>query len=263
VGAEKMAELRGRALASVIDEELEYQEGVRRKIVPTDAELKAAWTATVTRNGGERGFAATMARAGLTEEGVRRELARRIVVERTTRLAVLDRCSVTPEEARRFFIANPNRFVEPEQMHVLGITFGVDPSSPREKWQEARRRAEEVRRALDGGASFAELARTHSTDPSRDKGGDMGFVHDGTLASPFDQAVKALRIGTPSGVIESLYGYHILLVSEIRPPQRKTFEQVGDGLVTDLSAKRCAEQQDAWLASLRASARIEMLDGAQ
>lgn len=262
VSVDRMAEFRQQALSSVIDEELEYQDGVRRGISASDADLKAAWTATVARNGGERAFGNSMRHAGTSEALVRRELARRIVVEKTVNRAVLEHCAVTRDEAQRFFAEHPERFVEPEQLHVFGITVGVDPASPPATWQEAKRRAVEARAALDAGVSFAAVAGAHSTDPSRATGGDMGFVHRGGLASPFDEAVGTLQVGTPSDVIESIYGYHILVVSEVRQQERKPFNQIGDTLVKDLSAKRCGEQKGAWVAALHGSARIEMVDRA-
>jgi hypothetical protein len=257
VSAEKMAALRQQALATLIDEELAYQDGVRRGITASDADMRAAWTQTVARYGGARKFDEALRQAAISQSTVEHEIARRLIVEKNYGLAVLSHCSVTKDEALRFFTDNPDRFVEPEQVHVYAITVGVDPSSSAGRWAEAKVRAEEARKALDGGTTFADAARIYSTDPSREKGGDMGFVHRGSMSGPFDAVVQKLAVGTPSDVIESLYGYHVVLVSEVRPPQRKTFDQVSATLVKDLSSTRCAERKDAWLAGLRASASIQ------
>ena len=91
----------------------------------------------------------------------------------------------------------------------------------------------------------------------------MGLVHRGSLASPFETIVQTLPVGAPSDVVESIYGYHIVLVSEVKPPQKKTFEQVSANLTKDLSATRCAERKDAWLKGLRASAHIQLHEAAR
>jgi peptidyl-prolyl cis-trans isomerase C len=263
LGAEKMAALRKQALATVIDEELAYQDGVRRGITASDTDIRAAWTQTIARYGGAQKFDEALRQSGVSRSAVEHEISRRLVVEKNYGLSVMDHCGVTRDEAQRFFADNPDRFVEPEQVHVFAITVGVDPSSNATTWAEAKARAAAARKALDGGTTFAEAVRTYSTDPSREKGGDMGFVHRGSMSGPFDAVVQKLPVGTPSDVIESLYGYHVVLVSEVRPPQRKTFEQVSAGLIKDLSSSRCAERKETWLARLRASARIETSEPAE
>lgn len=258
VSADRLSALRTQALSSVIDEELVYQDGVKKGLKPTAPEMKAAWSQTVAHYGGAAPFDAQLKKAGATRASVEQELARRIVIDHGMKLAVLDRCRVTKDDAELFYMLNPDRFVEPEQLHVLAITITVNPSSGPEEWQKARARADEAHRALDGGTPFADVAQRFSTDAGREKGGDMGLVHRGGLASPFDGIVAKLPVGTPSEVIQSLYGYHIVLVSEVRPPQKKAFEQVSATLMTDLASTRCTERRDTWLASLRAAAQIEL-----
>ncbi len=263
VDARRMAELRTQALSSVVDDELAYQDGVRRGLRAAPADVRKAWDQTVARYGGPASFTSALRQSGLTRASVEQEIARRLIVERNYSDSVTKGCRVASAEARQFFGEHPERFVEPEQLHVLAITIGVNPSSPSSAWTDAKARAAEARAALDTDTTFDAVARTYSTDPSREKGGDMGFVHRGSLASPFDAVVERLPPGGTSAVVESLYGYHILRVSEVRPSQAKTFEQVSATLMNDLSATRCAERKDAWLAQLRAAARVQLLEGAQ
>ena len=263
VSAERMAALRQQALSTVIDEELAYQDGRRQGLKGSDADFKAAWAQTVNRYGGATRFDAALRKAGASRASVEQEIRRRLIIDLSFRQAVMDRCSVTSDEAAQFYREHPERFIEPEQLHVHAITISVDPSSPSEAWPAAKARADEARRALARGMAFAEAARTYSTDPGRASGGDMGLVHRGSLASPFETIVQTLPVGTPSDVVESIYGYHIVLVSEVKPPQKKTLEQVSTTLTKDLSATRCAERKDAWLQGLRASAHIQLHEAAR
>lgn len=263
VAAPRLAELRQQALSSVIDDELAYQDGLRRGLRAAPADVRKAWDQTVARYGGPAAFTGALRQSGLSRASVEREITRRLIVERNYSLSVTDGCRVSAADAQRFFAEHPERFVEPEQLRVQAITIGVNPSSPSSAWAEAKARAAQARAALDEGTTFAAAARTYSTDPSREKGGDMGFVHRGSLASPFEEVVAQLPAGSTSAVVESLYGYHILRVSEVRPPLAKTFDQVSATLIEDLSATRCAERKDAWLAQLRTAARIQLLEAAR
>lgn len=256
VSSEKMATLRAKALASLIDEELEYQDGVRRGLRPTDADIRKAWTAMAGQYGGDVKFRAALKNARVDEATVRQELTRQFVIGKSVETAVTSRCAVTVDEAATFFRDNPDRFVEPEQVHVFGITVGVDPSSGAAVWQAAKAKAAEAHAALQAGRSFADVAAQFSSDPSKDTGGDMGLVHRGSMSEPFEAIVAGLGVGQTSEVIESLYGYHVLRVAEVRPSERKAFAQVSATLVKDLTTKRCAERKTTWLAGLHAAATI-------
>ena len=196
----------------------------------------------------------------MSRTALEQAIARRLISDKNYERSVASHCAVTRDGAQQFFDANPERFVEPEQLHVFAITVGVDPSSGAAQWEAAKARAEDARHALDRGTPFSQVAREFSTDPSRDAGGDMGFVHRGSLASPFETLVAELPIDTPSEVVQSLYGYHIVLVTEVRAAAPKTFDDVSRTLIADLTETQCAEQRQAWLAGLRAGATIQMME---
>ena len=256
VSPEKMTTLRQQALKAVIEDELVYQAGVRQGLVASPTDVQTAWTQTVSRYGGPRKIDQALQAAGVTRASVRKEIARQLVIEKSYDRAVTARCRVTKEQARQFFSEHAERFVEPEQVHVHAVTVGVNPSSPPDQWREAKARAVSARAALVAGAPFGEVARTYSTDPSREKGGDMGFLHRGSLASPFEEIVRTLAVGAPSDVVETIYGYHVVLVSDVRPPAHKAFPQVADSLVKDLTAERCTARKEVWLNELRSAAVI-------
>ncbi|MEQ1907986.1 MAG: peptidylprolyl isomerase [Vicinamibacterales bacterium] len=263
VSPEKMTTLKQQALKAVVDDELVYQAGVQQGIVASPADLETAWTRTVARYGGPRKIDEALRSARVTRASVRKEIARQLVIEKSYDRAVTARCRVTQEQARQFFSEHTDRFVEPEQVHVHAVTVGVDPSSTADQWREAKARAASARAALAAGAPFGEVARAYSTDPSRENGGDMGFIHRGSLASPFEQIVSTLAVGAPSEIVETIYGYHIVLVSDVRPPEHKAFAQVVDSLVTDLTNGRCTERKEAWLSELRSAAIIQATGAAQ
>ena len=75
---------------------------------------------------------------------------------------------------------------------------------------EALAFAAEIVKQLEGGASFEELARAHSDGEEGPRGGDLGSFVRGDMIKEFEDAVWALEIGAHSGVVESIYGFHII-----------------------------------------------------
>lgn len=83
--------------------------------------------------------------------------------------------------------------------------------------QEAKRKAEEVLDALQGGADFEALARERSEDGSASRGGDLGWFGEGRMVPPFEDAVfGASKEGLINKVIETDFGYHVIKVTEAK-----------------------------------------------
>ena len=185
VSTSRMTELRTQALDTMVNEELEYQAGVSLGIRPSAADVDAAVNSLRKTFPSSQAFDATLRKAGATIATARVELARSLTIERTVARQVTSHCSVAAAEARRYFDQNHDRFVIPEQLHLYAITIGVDPSASSKDWSDAKTKAQDVPKQIRAGAAFDETARKYSTDPSRTSGGDMGFIHRGSLSDQF------------------------------------------------------------------------------
>lgn len=65
-----------------------------------------------------------------------------------------------------------------------------------------------------GSASFADLAKKHSTCPSGRNGGDLGTFNKGDMVREFDQVVFGdLPIGKVSEPVKTQFGYHLIEVT--------------------------------------------------
>ena len=78
---------------------------------------------------------------------------------------------------------------------------------------ETEEDAVSVLAALQGGESFADMARAISTDPgSGARGGELGETFVGNYVPEFRQAIELAEIGKLVGPVQSEFGYHILQV---------------------------------------------------
>src|SRR5690606_33047476 len=77
--------------------------------------------------------------------------------------------------------------------------------------------AERVLALLGEGEDFADLARRFSDDAgSAPRGGEVGWVRQGTRVQEFEEAVFRLQRGQTSDVVRTPYGAHIIRVDRIR-----------------------------------------------
>ena len=95
--------------------------------------------------------------------------------------------------------------------HILLMYAGSAESSATRSKADAAKEIAALRDAVIGGADFAELAGQHSDCPSGEEGGELGTFSRGEMVPEFDEAAFALPVGGVSAVVETAFGYHIIL----------------------------------------------------
>ena len=114
-----------------------------------------------------------------------------------------------------------------ESRRASHILFQAASPDDEQQQQAVRAKAESVLAEAEGGADFAELARTHSDDPgSGAQGGDLGVIARDQMVKPFEDAVFAMEKDEIRGLIESDFGYHIIKLTELVPGRQQTLEEV-------------------------------------
>jgi parvulin-like peptidyl-prolyl isomerase len=76
---------------------------------------------------------------------------------------------------------------------------------------QSKLEAEDVKRWLDSGKSFSDLACKYSQCSSAKNGGDLGVVPLNKLDEEFKEAVFALKEGQVSGPVRTKFGYHLIM----------------------------------------------------
>jgi peptidyl-prolyl cis-trans isomerase C len=103
---------------------------------------------------------------------------------------------------------------------------------------DSEEKANELKAQIDGGADFAELAKTNSSDTgSAVNGGDLGWFGLGMMVKPFEDAVVALTPGSVSAPVKSDFGWHIIKLNETREAAKPTLDEVREELKADLEQK--------------------------
>lgn len=158
--------------------------------------------------------------------------------------------SVSEDKLREYFKTNESRYTVAEERRASHILIKLDKSASADDKSKAKAKAEallaEVRKTP---ASFADVARKNSQDPgSAAQGGDLDFFGRGGMTKPFEDAVFAMKQGEISNLIETEFGYHIIMLTGLRGGDKKPFEavraEIEDEVRKQLAQTRYAESAD-------------------
>ena len=73
---------------------------------------------------------------------------------------------------------------------------------------------ENIKKQIEGGADFAELAKKHSQCPSGQRGGALGEFGPGDMVPEFDKVVFSAPVGQVQGPVKTQFGYHLVEVTK-------------------------------------------------
>ena len=113
-----------------------------------------------------------------------------------------------------FHVIRRDPVVQIEASHILVSWDDAWRSSAIRTKDQARSRIAEAQAALVKGRKFAEIAAEFSDDSTAATGGDLGRIAPGQMLPAFEDAAMALDVGALSEVVETPYGYHLILRTE-------------------------------------------------
>ena len=78
---------------------------------------------------------------------------------------------------------------------------------------DSEEKCTELKQQIDDGADFADVARTNSSCPSSQQGGDLGSFGPGMMVPEFDKVVSNEAVGVVHGPVRTQFGYHLLEIT--------------------------------------------------
>jgi peptidyl-prolyl cis-trans isomerase SurA len=116
---------------------------------------------------------------------------------------------------------------------------------------------EDLRKRIEGGADFAQLAREFSQDASGPNGGDLGWSSPGMYVPEFEEALNTLALRQVSPPVVSRFGVHLIQVLERRQAKLSEREQ-REVARNALREKKLEEAYVQWAQDVRGRAYVEM-----
>ncbi|HOD06726.1 MAG TPA: peptidylprolyl isomerase [Myxococcota bacterium] len=193
-------------------------------------------------------------------DGYRRQAARELLKSRVLRLKVESRISVSDTDVQEVFDARYEGGTTEEEIHLYHIAFVITEDATPDQISALLQKAIEVRgQASRGEVPFEDLARQYGQDSSASRGGDVGWFSLGVLQASLEVAAFGLRDGEVSNVVQSSFGFHILMVPERRRVPLRDPVDARARVKWELSQQAFQKGYLDFVMELRKSTRIEIL----
>lgn len=152
--------------------------------------------------------------------------------------------AVSDVDMNEYYELNKNtEFQQDEQVGARHILKKVAREAGEDAKKAARAAIDRIAQRIADGGSFEEIAKAESDDTgSAEKGGDLGYFGRGRMVPPFEAAAFSLEPGKVSEVVESDFGYHLILVYGKKPAGVLPFDEVKERIRTALSMQKAVDQ---------------------
>ncbi len=185
--------------------------------------------------------------------GSRQEMANDLTIAKYYRQFVLRDVRPSPEEVQKYIDDNRERLADHPGFVVREIRV------------DNRDKAESLRReVVEGHRDFAEVAGSGSQAPNAEEGG-LSRYDEGQLPEVLERAIRPLKPGDVSQVIQSSFGFHVFkLERRIKPhspeDRRAQLETKRSQLIEELIARKNQEAVDEALARFLDAAGVRVID---
>jgi foldase protein PrsA len=138
-----------------------------------------------------------------------------------------DQAKVTDEDIEEYYDKNKKRFSQPEKRDLNVVLTKTEA------------KAEQAKKELDDGASFATVAKQYSIDQaSKANGGKLPAVAEGQQEKALDEAVFAAKKGEVEGPVKTQFGWYVFEVTGSTPASQQELKDAKETIRGLLKSER-------------------------
>ena len=233
--------LKKRAEEQAVGTALLFEEAAALDLPVTDEEVEESFRRMADEAGGPAKLRALLEKQGQNLQQLRNEIRRGRKVDKLVAKVTADVPEPTDDEAEAFFEAHRAEFGKEAQVRAQHILVTPKSQSPDDKLA-ALAKIRAIRERVAAGSDFATEAAAHSDCPSgKQAGGSLGWFSHGMMVKEFDEAAFALPVGGLSDIIETQFGFHVILKNDEQKESVPDFLEVRDRVKDILRHQRRGE----------------------
>ncbi len=250
-GEGRLLDFKQRLLDNLVNQKLIEQAAKQKGVAVSDADIQKQVDQLKSGFKDQAQFEAALKSAGMTLDSLKEQVTQQLITNKLME-SLASNQQVTNADIEAYYNKNKAQFNQKAQKRASHVLFKTTNKAI----------AEKVLKQLRAGTiAFAAAAKKYSIDTATAaNGGDLGWPNGTSYVPEFQAALDKLKKGQMSSLIQSTYGYHIILVTETRAAKQQTVADVKTQIQQIILQQRKADAYQQFLDQLRKTAKIEILD---
>ncbi len=170
---------------------------------------------------------------------------------------VFSKVAVEDNELRAYYEDHKDEYRLPTRFRIRELVLAKGATEA--DLAAARAKVGEIQAALKTGKPFEELVKAYSTSPSKDTGGDLGWLNKGLLRPSIEDAAVKLKPGEVSAPLETDKDIYLVQLIALEDAPVKDFAEVKDQILKKLQEPKSENAIEQFLADLRKRANIRYM----
>ena len=253
---EARKEAENAAVEQLIGGKLLYQAGLELKIDDLERRVAEKIARAKAKFPSPSAYDSALKTNNLSEAEAQEIVRNEIVVSYLLQREVIDKIAIAEADLRTYYRQNLEKFTLPATVQISHILIETGAEASVAEKIKAREKADSVRRRLVAGEDFALLAKSESSCPSKEEGGDLGVFGKEELIPEFDAALAGLKPGELSPVVETSFGFHVLKLVARNSATVGTFDEVKGKIESYLKKVRIQQAIVDYVSGLKKKANI-------
>lgn len=190
----------------------------------------------------------------ITQTELEAMIREQLEINKVVQQQVLANIQITGDEMQAYYDKNKDTLTQVRASHILICYSGALRCQQNRTKEEAQASAEGLLVQLKAGATFEDLAKEYSDDPSASyNSGDLGWFSKGQMVPEFEDAAFSLNIGQLADApVETSYGFHVIKVTD----KKSSYDDFKDDITKQLTLDKQKEAVQTYLDQLKAAATI-------
>lgn len=224
------------AVQQLISTKVLDEEAKEADIKVTDAEINKQLEAVYTQEiGGKKNLAKFTKLTGLDEQVFKDLVRQGLELQKLTAKATKDAGKVTDKDVQAYYDKNKKQYSQPESRNLHVVLTKTEAE------------AKKARAELDGGATFASVAKKYSIDQvTKNADGKLANVVKGQQEKGLETAAFSTAATKLAGPVKTETGWYVVRVDKITPAKTIPFAQVKAVLKQQLEQTKPQEAAQKW-----------------
>lgn len=253
------AQFERQVLEQMIQQKLADQQVKKLKIKVTAQDVDQTIAAIQQANGlTSKQLESMVHQQGKTMKAFRESLREDVQRQRLIERVFKSKTVITSQQVDQYLKSAAGSEAQ-ARLHLALIFLPFHNGTDSEQVKKVETLAETIHEQLEGGASFATLAKEYSQGPAAQDGGDIGYITANEMAPPIAKAAMGLKVDGVTAPIKTSEGYYLVKILGIKHSQNTLDNAKARARARrELMQKAINKEFKAWMKNLEKRSFIQI-----